>query len=256
MFAKAIGVDPTKIVYVPFQGGGEALTSMLGGHTEVGAIDISEATGQLEAGKIRGLARPVRQALDQVQGHPDHLRAGREGQLPDLARLLHGAGRVGRRGASGGRTRSRRWSRRRNGRPSARSSAGSRSPGSATTSSSSSTTMPQQSARPAQGARLREVGRQPAVPDASSGTARAALQRRASDRRDPTCTEDFLWTLSKHGSVTRTRVEGLVIMLVAAGLSVGSPQRPGILPDSRTCPGRRRFPICSASSSPSAACGC
>jgi putative tricarboxylic transport membrane protein len=56
IFAKAIGVDPTKVVYVPFQGGGEALTSVLGGHTQVGALDISEATGQLEAGKIRGLA--------------------------------------------------------------------------------------------------------------------------------------------------------------------------------------------------------
>jgi putative tricarboxylic transport membrane protein len=56
LFAKAIGVDPTKVVYVPFQGGGEALTSVLGGHTQVGALDISEATGQLEAGKIRGLA--------------------------------------------------------------------------------------------------------------------------------------------------------------------------------------------------------
>ncbi len=38
---------------MPFQGGGEALTSMLGGLTEVGALDISEASGQLEAGKIR-----------------------------------------------------------------------------------------------------------------------------------------------------------------------------------------------------------
>jgi putative tricarboxylic transport membrane protein len=55
MFAKAIGADPTKVVYVPFQGGGEALTSVLGGHTQVGALDISEAAGQLEAGKIRGV---------------------------------------------------------------------------------------------------------------------------------------------------------------------------------------------------------
>jgi putative tricarboxylic transport membrane protein len=55
LFAKAIGVEPTKIVYVPFQGGGEALTSLLGGHTEVGALDISEAAGQFEAGKIRCL---------------------------------------------------------------------------------------------------------------------------------------------------------------------------------------------------------
>lgn len=56
LFAKAIGVEPTKVVYVPFQGGGEALTSMLGGHTQVAALDISEAAGQIEAGKIRGLA--------------------------------------------------------------------------------------------------------------------------------------------------------------------------------------------------------
>lgn len=56
LFAKAIGVEPTKVVYVPFQGGGEALTSMLGGHTQIAALDISEASGQLEAGKIRGLA--------------------------------------------------------------------------------------------------------------------------------------------------------------------------------------------------------
>ncbi len=56
LFAKSIGVEPTKIVYVPFQGGGEALTSTLGGHTDIAAIDVSEAAGQLEASKIRALA--------------------------------------------------------------------------------------------------------------------------------------------------------------------------------------------------------
>jgi len=55
LFAKAIGLEPTKVVYVPFQGGGEALTSLLGGHTDVAALDVSEAAGQLEAGKIRCL---------------------------------------------------------------------------------------------------------------------------------------------------------------------------------------------------------
>jgi putative tricarboxylic transport membrane protein len=56
LLAKAIGVEPTKAVYVPFQGGGEAMTSLLGGHTEVAAMDVSEAAPQLEAGKIRCLA--------------------------------------------------------------------------------------------------------------------------------------------------------------------------------------------------------
>jgi putative tricarboxylic transport membrane protein len=55
VFAKAIGVDATKVSYVPFQGGGEAMTSLLGGHTNVAALDLSEAAGQLEAKKIRCL---------------------------------------------------------------------------------------------------------------------------------------------------------------------------------------------------------
>ncbi len=56
IYAKAIGVEPTKLVYVPFQGGGEAMTALLGGHTDVATIDIAEASAQLEAGKIRCLA--------------------------------------------------------------------------------------------------------------------------------------------------------------------------------------------------------
>ncbi|WP_242370878.1 Bug family tripartite tricarboxylate transporter substrate binding protein [Anaeromyxobacter sp. SG26] len=55
VFAKAIGVDATKLVYVPFQGGGEAITALLGGHTDIASIDLAEASAQLEAGKIRCL---------------------------------------------------------------------------------------------------------------------------------------------------------------------------------------------------------
>ncbi len=56
VLAKAVGVDPTKLVYVPFQGGGEAMTALLGGHTDAATIDLAEASAQLEAGKIRCLA--------------------------------------------------------------------------------------------------------------------------------------------------------------------------------------------------------
>jgi putative tricarboxylic transport membrane protein len=56
ILAKAVGVAPTKVVYVPFQGGGEAMTALLGGHTDAAAIDLAEASAQLEAGKIRCLA--------------------------------------------------------------------------------------------------------------------------------------------------------------------------------------------------------
>lgn len=56
VLAKAVGVDPTRLVYVPFQGGGEAVTALLGGHTDAASIDLAEAAAFLEAGKIRSLA--------------------------------------------------------------------------------------------------------------------------------------------------------------------------------------------------------
>ena len=55
LLAKAIGVDPGKVPYVPFQGGGEAMTALLGGHTDAATLDVAEAAAQLEAGKIRCL---------------------------------------------------------------------------------------------------------------------------------------------------------------------------------------------------------
>ncbi len=56
VLAKAAGLDPTSIRYVPFDGGGEALTSLLGGFVQVFPGDASEISGQLEAGNIRILA--------------------------------------------------------------------------------------------------------------------------------------------------------------------------------------------------------
>ena len=58
-FAKVVktaGLDATKVKYVPFQGGGEAMASLLGGHTVAAAPDVSEIAGQVEAGQIRILA--------------------------------------------------------------------------------------------------------------------------------------------------------------------------------------------------------
>ena len=53
---KAAGLDATKVKYVPFQGGGEAIAAVLGGHTVAAAPDVSEIAGQVEAGQIRILA--------------------------------------------------------------------------------------------------------------------------------------------------------------------------------------------------------
>ncbi|WP_286228766.1 Bug family tripartite tricarboxylate transporter substrate binding protein [Neobacillus mesonae] len=50
------GVDPTKIKYVSYDGGGEAITALLGGNADVIGTDASSVKEFLKAGKIRVLA--------------------------------------------------------------------------------------------------------------------------------------------------------------------------------------------------------
>jgi putative tricarboxylic transport membrane protein len=55
--AKAAGVkNLTKVKYIAFQGGGEAITQVLGGHVQAYTGDVSEIQGHLESGGIRILA--------------------------------------------------------------------------------------------------------------------------------------------------------------------------------------------------------
>lgn len=54
--AKAAGVDPLKVRYIPFQGGGEAMAALLGGSASVLSTGASEVLGQLEAGQVRVVA--------------------------------------------------------------------------------------------------------------------------------------------------------------------------------------------------------
>ncbi|MDJ1159834.1 tripartite tricarboxylate transporter substrate-binding protein [Chelatococcus sp. SYSU_G07232] len=53
LFAQAVGVDPTKINYIPFSGGGEALAAILGGKVTAGVSGYGEFEGQIKAGKLR-----------------------------------------------------------------------------------------------------------------------------------------------------------------------------------------------------------
>jgi len=56
LIARAAGVDPKQLRYVAFEGGGETLTAMLGGHVQITSSGLAEVAPQLEAGKIRILA--------------------------------------------------------------------------------------------------------------------------------------------------------------------------------------------------------
>jgi putative tricarboxylic transport membrane protein len=68
LIAQAAGADATKINYIPFSGGGEALAAMLGGRVTAGVSGYGEFESQIKAGKLRliGITAPSR--LPNVDG--------------------------------------------------------------------------------------------------------------------------------------------------------------------------------------------
>ena len=56
MILGAVGVDPSKVNYIAYAGGGEAQAAILGGHVTVGVSGYGEFAGQIKAGKFRALA--------------------------------------------------------------------------------------------------------------------------------------------------------------------------------------------------------
>ena len=54
--AKAAGIDPKQVKTIPFDGGGELNTALLGGKIDFGMTGIGEVAEQIAAGKVRALA--------------------------------------------------------------------------------------------------------------------------------------------------------------------------------------------------------
>jgi putative tricarboxylic transport membrane protein len=56
LIAKATGVDPAKVNYVAFKGGGEAVAAIIGGHVTAGVSGIGEFAEHIKGGRMRALA--------------------------------------------------------------------------------------------------------------------------------------------------------------------------------------------------------
>jgi len=67
LIAKAAGVDPAKINYVPYKGGGEAIAAIVGGHVTAGVSGIGEFAEQIKGKRMRALAVSSPAKTD---GHP------------------------------------------------------------------------------------------------------------------------------------------------------------------------------------------
>lgn len=76
LLARAAGMNPLTLRYVPFDGGGEAMTALLGGFVQVFSGEASEVEGQLAAGRLRILAVL---APDRIPGLLEAVPTAREG---------------------------------------------------------------------------------------------------------------------------------------------------------------------------------
>ncbi len=56
LIAQAVGVQPRRVNYIAFSGGGESLSAVLGGQVSVGVNGLAEFAPQIDAGTVRVLA--------------------------------------------------------------------------------------------------------------------------------------------------------------------------------------------------------
>jgi putative tricarboxylic transport membrane protein len=68
LIAQAAGADATRINYIPFSGGGEALAAMLGGRVTAGISGYGEFESQIKAGKLRLIGITAASRLPNVDG--------------------------------------------------------------------------------------------------------------------------------------------------------------------------------------------
>jgi len=66
LIAREVGVQPSRINYVPFKGGGEAIAAILGGHVTAGVSGLGEFAEQIKAGKMRALAQSSPSKLEGI----------------------------------------------------------------------------------------------------------------------------------------------------------------------------------------------
>jgi putative tricarboxylic transport membrane protein len=66
LIARAVGVDPAKINYIAFKGGGEASAAIVGGHVTAGVSGVGEFAEHIKSGKMRALAQSSPAKVDAI----------------------------------------------------------------------------------------------------------------------------------------------------------------------------------------------
>ena len=80
LLAKAAGIAPANLNYIPFSGGGESLAALLGNKVSAGISGVSEYAEQIKAGDLRALAVAGPERVDGVDA-PTLTEAGYDVEL-------------------------------------------------------------------------------------------------------------------------------------------------------------------------------
>ena len=92
MIAREAGVDPAKINYVAFRGGGEATAAILGGNVTVGGSGLSEFSEYIATGKMKPIAVTSAQRLPALKDTPTLKELGLNVEIGNWRGVFGGPG--------------------------------------------------------------------------------------------------------------------------------------------------------------------
>ncbi|MGY1805275.1 Bug family tripartite tricarboxylate transporter substrate binding protein [Blastococcus sp. SYSU D00922] len=76
LLAQAAGIDPAQVNYIPYSGGGESLSALLGGQVLAGISGTADYGPQVQSGDLVGLAVSTAERSDQVPDVPTLVESG------------------------------------------------------------------------------------------------------------------------------------------------------------------------------------
>jgi putative tricarboxylic transport membrane protein len=88
LLAAAAGIDPSQINYIPYSGGGESLSALLGGQVSAGISGTADYGPQVQSGDLVGLAVSTAERSDQVPDVPTLIESGFDVEVTNWRGLM------------------------------------------------------------------------------------------------------------------------------------------------------------------------
>ncbi|WP_369138863.1 Bug family tripartite tricarboxylate transporter substrate binding protein [Modestobacter versicolor] len=88
LLAQAAGIDPREVNYIPYSGGGESLSALLGNQVAAGISGTADYGPQVAAGDLRGLAVSTAERSDQVPDVPTIIESGYDVEVVNWRGLM------------------------------------------------------------------------------------------------------------------------------------------------------------------------